>query len=97
MVENIIGNFERDNSACREEERNEKLMNMIIARWTTLEGKRKKALAAPKILEREVRTKEPFVLMYAINTRDFAMTSFPTPPENEVIFGSVFADKKAFE
>ena len=72
-------------------------MNMIIARWTILEGKREKALAALKILEREVRTKEPFVLMYTINTPDFKMTNFPTPPENEVIFVSVFANLAAFQ
>lgn len=72
-------------------------MNMIIAKWTILEGKRKKALAALKILEREVRTKEPFVLMYTINTPDFTKTNFPTPPENEVIFVSAFADFAAFQ
>lgn|SRR5215813_3196323 len=72
-------------------------MHMIIAKWTILEGKRTKAIAALKILEKEVRTKEPFVLMYTINTPDFQMTNFPTPPENEVIFVSVFASKQAFQ
>lgn len=72
-------------------------MNMIIAKWTILEGKRDKALAALKILEKEVRTKEPFVLMYTINTPDFTMTNFPTPPANEVIFVSAFESLAAFQ
>ena len=72
-------------------------MKVIIAKWTILEGKRKKALAALKILEREVRTNEPFVLMYTINTPDFKLTNFPTPPQNEVIFVSAFASDAAFE
>jgi quinol monooxygenase YgiN len=72
-------------------------MKMIIAKWTILEGKRDQALAALKVLEHEVKTKEPFVLMYTINTPDFTLTSFPTPPKNEVIFVSAFTDFAAFE
>ncbi|MBZ5507187.1 MAG: hypothetical protein LAO78_17145 [Acidobacteriia bacterium] len=72
-------------------------MITIIAKWSILEGKTKEALAALKILEQEVRDKEPFVPMYTINTPNRKLTSFPTPPALEVIFVSAFDDFAAFE
>jgi quinol monooxygenase YgiN len=72
-------------------------MITIIAKWSILEGKNKEALAALAILEKEVKEKEPFVPMYTINTPNFKLTSFPTPPEQEVIFVSAFDDFAAFE
>jgi quinol monooxygenase YgiN len=72
-------------------------MITIIAKWSILEGKTAEALAALKILEQEVKDKEPFVPMYTINTPNFKLTSFPTPPPTEVIFVSAFDDFAAFE
>ena len=72
-------------------------MITIIAKWSILEGKTTEALAALKILEQEVKDKEPFVPMYTINTPNFELTSFPTPPPTEVIFVSAFDDFAAFE
>ena len=72
-------------------------MITIIAKWSILEGKTTEALAALKILEQEVKDKEPFVPMYTINTPNFKLTSFPTPPPTEVIFVSAFDDFAAFK
>src|SRR5580765_2201367 len=72
-------------------------MITIIAKWSILEGKTKEALAALAILAQEVKEKEPFVPMYTINTPNFKLTSFPTPPPTEVIFVSAFDDFAAFE
>jgi quinol monooxygenase YgiN len=72
-------------------------MITIIAKWSILEGKQKEALAALAILAQEVKEKEPFVPMYTINTPNFKLTSFPTPPPTEVIFVSAFDDFAAFE
>src|SRR6476660_375157 len=72
-------------------------MITIIAKWSILEGKTVEALAALKILEQEVKDKEPFVPMYTINTPNFKLTSFPTPPPTEAIFVSAFDDFAAFE
>ena len=72
-------------------------MITIIAKWSILEGKTAEALAALKILEQEVKEHEPFVPMYTINTPNFKLTSFPTPPPTEVIFVSAFDDFAAFE
>ena len=71
----------------------------IIARWSIAEGKRAEALAALAELARLVEAEEPFVPMYTIHTPDLsgAVTSYPTPAANEVIFLSVFDDYAAFE
>jgi|SRR5579872_4039707 len=72
-------------------------MVMIIAKWSILAGKHKEALAALKILERETKEKEPYTIMYTINTPNFELTSFPTPPEAEVIFVSAWRDYAGFQ
>ncbi|MFN0108135.1 MAG: putative quinol monooxygenase [Blastocatellia bacterium] len=72
-------------------------MISIIAKWTILEGKREQAIPALQDLAKQVEEGEPFVWMYTIHTPDLTVTNFPTPPANEVVFFSVFADHDAFE
>lgn len=71
-------------------------MVTIIARWSILEGKREEALAALKLLAKEVEEKEPFALMYTVSTPNMKLTSFPTPAPSEVIFVSAFTDYDTF-
>lgn len=72
-------------------------MIQIIAKWSIVAGKRDPAIAALQDLAERVRTQEPFVLMYTIHVPDFTLVSFPTPPEAEVIFFSVFESPEAFQ
>lgn len=71
----------------------------IVARWSIAEGKRAEALKALEELAALVEAEEPFVPMYTIHTPNLSgeVTSFPTPPADEVIFLSVFDDVAAFE
>jgi quinol monooxygenase YgiN len=69
----------------------------IIARWTILDGKRDEAIAALGELAQAVEAEEPFTWMYTIHTPDLTQGNLPTPPENEVIFFSVFEDADAFQ
>lgn len=72
-------------------------MISIIAKWTILDGQRERAIPALRELAQRVQDEEPFVLMYTIHTPDFNLTSFPTPPQDEVVFFSVFTDHEAFQ
>ena len=69
----------------------------IIARWTILEGKEVEAVAALKELAASVEEAEPDTWMYTIHTPDLTQNNLPSPPPNEVIFFSVFADADAFQ
>lgn len=69
----------------------------IIARWTILDGKRDAAIAALRELAQLVKDEEPFVSTYTIHVPNMALTSFPTPQANEVIFVSVFDSYADFE
>jgi quinol monooxygenase YgiN len=72
-------------------------MISIIAKWSILPGKHDAAIAALRDLAERVRIQEPFVPMYTIHVPDFTLTSFPIPPQAEVIFFSVFDSREAFE
>jgi quinol monooxygenase YgiN len=69
----------------------------VIAKWTILEGNEPAALAALQELATAVEQGEPFTWMYTIHTPNLDEQNLPTPPENEVVFFSVFADADAFQ
>lgn len=72
-------------------------MISVVAKWTILKGKNEQAVDALKHLADQVYKNSPFVLMYTIHIPSFDITSFPTPPEQEVLFYSVFAGYEGFQ
>jgi quinol monooxygenase YgiN len=72
-------------------------MISVVAKWTIAKGKNERALIALEQLADRVYANSPFVLMYTIHIPNFEMTSFPTPPEQEVVFYSVFDGSEGFQ
>jgi quinol monooxygenase YgiN len=71
-------------------------MLSVIAKWWIVQGKEQEAVAALGELADSVEQNEPFTDMYLIHT-SIADGSRPTPPANEVVFVSGWADRAAFD
>ena len=71
-------------------------MYPLIAKWTILPGKEKKAVSALKKLAKDVEKNEKGTLLYMVHLPNFKQKSLPTPPAGKVVFWEVYADYDAF-